>query len=237
MQVDKQLNNRHPLRVIPDYTREPDEHEFFVLGVAHCMAELLTTWQQLNQIPVLISQHRQTVKMTEAGINRHSLIVYHLENYIVRTRSILDRALKLIDATFHLTNDSRNCRYEVITKNVKVKVSSTSDVIKKLKNLVDRYSGVRNEIVHEHSIKDDDLRRLEFWFLLERWERISPTGKSNIAKDQIKETIFEVLWFKKKELAAFNKELGEALSELFNCLQPYYAREERTLKLRLSKTN
>ncbi len=175
--------------------------------------------------------------MEKAGINRHSLIVYHVENYLVRTQSLLDRALKLVDAVFHLLNAPRNCRYDVVTRNVKVQVSDLPEPIKILKNLLDRYSGVRNEIVHHHSIKEDALRRLDIFFLLERWERISPKEKTSDIGALVKDTIFEIVWFKKREFLGFNKEVASSVALLFDKLTPYYAREERALRLRLSKSD
>jgi hypothetical protein len=235
--VDVLLGNRHPSKVVPEYSREPDEHEFFLIGVGISMAEVLSCCHQLEQIPILLTNHRQTTKMNKAGINRHSLSVYHLENFIIRTQGLLDRVLKLVDAVFHLTNDPRNCRYDVITRNVKVRVSDLLEPVKILKKVLDRYSGMRNDIVHHHSIKEDALRRLDMLFLMDRWEHISPEKRDSDIASLIKETLFEILWFKKRELAGFNGEVATSIATIFDRLAPYYAREERTLKLRLSKVS
>jgi hypothetical protein len=199
------------------------------------MAELLKCCHQLSQIPVLLANHRQTAAMDKAGINRHSMIVYHIENYLIRTQSVLDRTLKLIDAVFHLLNDPRNCRYDVVMRNVKVQVSDIPEPVKKLRKLLERYAGVRNEIIHHHSIKEDALRRLDMFFLLERWEKISPNDKPSNIQEHIKDNIFEILWFKKKELVEFNNEFAASLRLIFDRLAPYYSREEKALRLRLSK--
>jgi hypothetical protein len=235
--IEKLLGNRARANVVPEYTREPDEHEYFLLGVATAMAELLNCCQQLSQIPVFLASHRQTAAMDKAGINRHSMIVYHIENYLIRTQSVLDRTLKLVDAVFHLTNDPRNCRFDVVMRNVKVQISDIHEPLKKLRKLLERYTGVRNEIIHHHSIKDDALRRLEMYFLLERWEKISPSDKPSDIKEQIKDNIFEILWFKKKELVEFNNEIEASLKLIFDRLAPYYRREESALRLRLSKSD
>jgi len=235
--VEKLLGNRTPSKVAPDYAREPDEHEFFLIGVAIAMAELLNCCHQLNHVPIILASHHQTTTMDRAGINRHSMIVYHLENYMIRTQSLLDRLLKLVDAVFHLLNDPRNCRYDVVIRNVKVQISNVHEPIKKLKKLLERYAGVRNEIIHHHSIKEDALRRLDMFFLLERWEQLSPNEKPSNIRGLIKDTIFEILWFKKKELVGFNKQIAASLSLIFDRLAPYYRREESALRLRLSKSD
>ncbi|NYF80694.1 Cthe_2314 family HEPN domain-containing protein [Granulicella arctica] len=234
VEIDASLGGS-PSMLTSKYDREPDEHEYFLIEVAASMANLLTLCQQLDQIPILIGNHRQTSAMDKAYINRHSLIVYHLENYIIRTQGLLDRVLKLVNSAFHLTNSPQNCRFAVVVQNVKVQVSDVHEPLKKLNKLLARYSGVRNEIVHHHSIKDDALRRLDMYFLLERWEKLSKKEHPIEFQEHIKDTIFEVLWFKKRELMAFNDEMCVVVSLILDKLEPYYRREEHTLELRLSK--
>jgi len=173
--------------------------------------------------------------MDKAQINRHTMFVYHIENYLIRTQSLFDRVLSLIDAVFHLLNAPRNRRYDVVARNVKVQVSDIVEPLKNLRKLLERYAGARNEIIHHHSIKDDALRRLDMFFLLERWERVSPAEKPSNIPELIKDTIFEVLWFKKSEFLSFNKEVAASIALIFDKLAPYYAREEEALRLRLSK--
>jgi hypothetical protein len=233
--VTKFLGDRHPSRVVPEYSREPDEHEFFLLRVSASMVEVLNCCHQLHQIPILLANHRQTASMEKAGINRHSQLIYHIENYLIRTQSLLDRILKLIDAVFHLTNDPRHCRYDVVMRNVKVQVSDILPPLKELKKVLDRYAITRNEVIHHHSITDDRLRRLDMYFIADRWKRFSPKESLPDFGALIKETVFEVLWFRKKEFVAFNKQIAGLLEQIFDKLVPYYAREERALRVRLEK--
>jgi hypothetical protein len=233
--ASRPLGDRSRVSVVPDYTRDPDEHEFFLLRAASCLVEVLNCCHQLNQIPLYLGSHRQTPAMKKAAINRNSLIVYHVENYIIRTQSLLDRVLKLVDAVFHLLNDPRNCRFDVVVKNVKVEVSDVPESIKSLRKLLGRYSAVRSEVIHQHSIKEDDLRILDLYFLLERWEEISPRqNRSNVSK-LAQDMTQEVLWKRKYEFSKFNRELAVAIAHIFEKLAPHYSREEQALRLRLSK--
>lgn len=234
VEVDASLGGS-PSKLASNYDRKPDEHEYFLIDVAAAMANLLTLCQQLDQIPILIGSHRQASTMDKADINRHSLIVYHLENYIIRTQGLLDRVLKLVNSAFHLTNSPQNCRFTVVVQNVKVQVSDVDAPLKTLNKLLARYAGVRNEIVHHHSIKEDALRRLDMYFLLDQWGKLSEEDRPVDVKELIKDTIFEVLWFKKRELIAFNDEIATAVSLILDKLASYYLREENTLRLRLSK--
>jgi hypothetical protein len=221
--------------VEPDYIRDPDEHEFYLIGVGHQMAEVLSCCQQLAHIPIFLTNYSETRKMVRAGVTRHSAIVYHIENYVIRTQSLLDRMLKLVDAVFHLTNDPRNCRFDVILQNVKVQVSDLPDSIKAFRKLLGRYSRVRNEVAHEHSLKDEALRRLDLLYLVERWESISPKERDSNVRDLISENILEILMTRRREFLAFNKEIGSSIAGIFDKLAPYYSREEKSLRLRSSK--
>lgn len=229
------LGDRHPARVVPEFTREPDEHEFFLLGAGFSIAETLNCCYQLEQIPVLLANHRQTAAMEKAGINRHTQIVYHVENYLIRTQALLDRVWKLVDAVFHLTNDPKNCRYDVIIRNVKVKVSTLPPTLKTFKKTLDRYAAVRNEIVHHHSFTNDALRRLDMYFLLDRWNRLEPANTQPNVSELIKDHIHEVLWFKKKEFVEFNAQIATSVADIFDKLSPYFLREEVALRSRLGK--
>jgi hypothetical protein len=233
--ASRPLGDRSRASVVPDYTRDPDEHEFFLLRVAACLVEVLNCCHQLNQIPLYLANHRQTPAMKKATINRHSVIVYHIENYIIRTQSLLDRVLKLVDAVFHLLNNPRNCRFDVVIKNVKVEISDVPESIKSLRKLLGRYSAVRSEVIHEHSIKEDNLRILDLYFLLERWQEIFPRSKRSNARELAQDMTREVLWKKKQEFSEFNKELAIAIAHIFEKLAPYFSREEQALKKRLSK--
>jgi hypothetical protein len=235
--VSKKLGDRAPVSVVPDYARDPDEHEFFVIGVAASMSRLLALCSQLERIPVLLGNHRQTRGMEDAGITRESMLRYHLENYVIRTQGLLDRVCKLVDAVFHLTNDPRYCKYDVLFRNVKVRVSEVREPLKMLRDLLQRYAGVRNEVIHQHSIDDDDLRRLELYHLVHEWESVAPSSAHSNIKEHIRETVREILRLKRRELAGFNDEIAAALVVLLDKLESYYTREENTLRLRLSKSS
>jgi hypothetical protein len=148
--VTQLLGDRHTLRVVPVYSREPDEHEFFLLGVSVSTVEVLNCCHQLQQIPILLTSHRQTAAMEKVGITRHTQIVYHVENYLIRTQSLLDRIWKLVNAVFHLTNDDKHCRYDVVMGNVKVRISELPVALKTFKKILDVYVRDRNEIIHHH---------------------------------------------------------------------------------------
>ncbi|MEM5285675.1 hypothetical protein ACFQ3P_14455 [Paraburkholderia sabiae] len=102
--VGVELGDATPVRVEASDSRDPDEHEFYLLRVGHALAQVFALCEQLADIPAYIKHARVTKALRSAGIHRHDLLVYHLENYFVRCQGLYDRTLTLVDAVFHLLN-------------------------------------------------------------------------------------------------------------------------------------
>ncbi len=236
VQSQVELRDRYPIRVQPHYERDPDEHEFYLLGVGKALVEVLTCCEHLQNIPLLLSNYHETPSMKRAGINRQRHIVFHIESYIIRVQGIFDRVLKLMDAVFHLLNDPKNCRPHIILKNVKVKHHDpVLSAVKKLEKLLDRYAAQRNEVIHAGSFQEDRLRVLEMYYVLENAERVEGKQPSRDYAGLKSEMSREIVTEKKKEFTAFNAELAACLIEVFAALAPCYTREEHVLRLRLGK--
>jgi hypothetical protein len=58
--VQKLLNDRHPVKVNPQYERDPDEHEFFLIRVGSALAELLNLCEQLSHVGVYMTRFSST---------------------------------------------------------------------------------------------------------------------------------------------------------------------------------
>ena len=107
-EAQRGLKDNALIRVEPEYERDPNEHEFYLLRIGKCLVDLLTCCEHLEHIPLYISNYRETSAMKKAGITRHKHLVLHIEDYLIRVSGLQDRCVKLIDAAFHLLNDSRN---------------------------------------------------------------------------------------------------------------------------------
>ena len=234
--VQQSLGDKAVMKTKPDYSREPDEHEFFLLGVGTALAEVLTTFEHLTYLPVFLANYSPTPAMERKGINRHKHLTYHIESYLVRTQGVLDRILKLVDAIFHLLNDPKQCREAVILNNQKVKRTKIPNIIKNLRKLLSRYSADRNQIVHHHSVTNDELRRLEMLYIYS--DILTKEGDPDIGnvKELRRELTSKVVQSKKREFSAFNIDLEEALNAVFDSLEHHFNLEERSLLRKLGKS-
>ena len=73
------------------------------------------------------------------------------------------------------------------------------------------------------------------YFLLERWDRVSPKPSRSNPSELLEDVVREILWKKKREFMDFNKEVAASIAQVLDRLTPYYALEECALRLRLSK--
>jgi hypothetical protein len=230
VQAQKQLGPKHPVRVDPGYTRDPDEYEFYLIRVGKCLADLLTCCEHLDHIPAYIANYRETTAMKRVGLSRHEYIVLHVEGYLMRVGGFQDRCLKLIDAVFHLLNNPRNITSRVVLKNIKVERTDVPATMKKISALVEKYAAIRNAVVHHQAYSDDQLRMLEMYHLIRRNDEVSRgKARENIA-EIIRELTFEVIREKRSEFVAFNDKLGAALPSFLAALEPVYHTEAARLK-------
>ena len=142
----------------------PDEYEFYVLRVGNRLATLISQCRGLEDAVLFMSAFRQTRSMAVAGINRTRCVRYSMENYIIRTQTLYDVVLKLVDAVFHLTNADSQCRDGTIIQNLKVKRSEVPARLKPLRRKLTEFESARHNIIHHGGYHDDqDLYRLELY--------------------------------------------------------------------------
>jgi hypothetical protein len=217
-----------------EYDRDPDEHELYLMTVGLALAELLTCCDQLDNAPHLMTNYRETQAMRGRGINRHSHVVFHIEGYLIRTQSILDRCLRLIDAVFHLTNDPKSCREQVVLRNSKVRRTNVPHLLKSIQKVLARYASTRNVLVHQGSLWDEELRRIEMFYIVEEAERAE--GKTQWEYAGARRILTQsFLRAKKKEYLSFNSDLSKVIAPLFDGLYPHYRTIESALLKQLGK--
>lgn len=213
-------------------TQEPDEYQFYILRTGNRIAHLLETCRQLEDTILYLSSFSPSIRMKRAGINRHSYLLYTIENFIIRTSTLYDWGLKLVDAVFHLGNAPRECRSNTILKNIHVKRTGVPDRMKGLRRVVDKYSQDRNSIVHHEEYQDSQLRSLEMSSLLQREIDLAgekPSGRLQDLPELTKERIREVVQAKTKEFEEFNREMFSRTLDLLSELDGEYLRQKARL--------
>lgn len=214
------------MKVESEYKRSPTKTEHYCIGVGGALANALTICEQLEHSVLYFSSFSPTDRMKKGGISRHSHLLYCIENYIIRTQSMYDRLLILIDHVFDILNPSHVISHELIICNSHVKRTSLPAKLKKLRKIIKPYYYDRNVIIHEQQYLEDDLRRLEGYTIL----AASP-GPYQGQADLIQEAKLmarEIVKNKTAEFSNTNRASFETLDEILTVLFKVYENTRTT---------
>ena len=155
--------------------------EAYLSHCGYCSANFLSYLEKIEHIGFFISDGTISTKNKKNGINGHQILLYHIENFIIRTQGLIERTLILIDAILHLGNDSQFMTYDLIKSNMHVKRIGLDSELRKLKKVTRDFQYRRNQIIHARGYLDDSLRKLECLYLVYGiWE------KEGLKKEELK---------------------------------------------------
>lgn len=220
------------------YNRLLDEHEYYVICVGDALAQLTSTFRQLEHIIFYLSTFTPTKRMKEHSINRHDHLLYQIENFFIRSQSIYNRMLKLVDNVFHIGNNPHNISHNVIISNFHVKQSDIENSIKNFKKLTKSYKENRDTIIHRKSYRDEDLIKLGAYYgyldLMLVQEDEDPAYK-NMLNFLTKETLKKLIRDKTKEFEEFNEKAFNSIKEIFDQLENKFNNKEKELRTQCRK--
>lgn len=203
-----------------EYKRTPSKAEYYCISVATTLSHVLAICEQLEHSVLYFSSFSPTQKMKNASITRQSHLLYCIENYIIRTQSMYDRLLVLIDRVFELYNPSHKISHELIISNLHIQHSSIPDKLKVLRKVIKDYSHDRNMIIHEQGYLEDNLRELEAYTILSNSEG-SLKGQSDLI-EEIKYLASLIIKNKTSEFSKVNHDVFIILGDIFNHLKNKY---------------
>ncbi len=119
--------------------RDPFEEEFYCLRLGFNLAHLLTVVKQMEDTVYYMSNFSPTDAMKKAGIDRSSHLLWSVENYIIRTQTVYDRLLILIDRLFNIQNQSNRISHESIVTNSHISRTEIPNALKPVKSAIKKY--------------------------------------------------------------------------------------------------
>ena len=200
--------------------RKSEEHtysegEYYCLQLSFCVVHLLTVIQQMEHTVLYMSNFSPTELMKKSGINRGTHLLWSVENYIIRTQSVYDRLLVLIDRLFHIQNQPNRISHESIVTNAHISRTEIPNALKPVRASIKKYYHDRNTIIHESSYLDDEIRRIEMLTIA-----VTSPGYAELDKDRLNEDLkWEVRVFvkkRKREFQRINKNTSISLSGLLS---------------------
>ncbi|MDD5327792.1 MAG: Cthe_2314 family HEPN domain-containing protein [Phycisphaerae bacterium] len=208
--------------------RSPSKAEYYCLSVASSLAHILTICQQLEHSVLYFSSFSPTPKMKKAGIAKQNHLLYCIENYIVRTQSMYDRLLKLIDCVFELYNPSHRICHDLIMNNSHVQHSSIPNKLRKLRKSIKDYYYERNVIIHERQFLEDNIRKLEAYTILSTSK--GPLKGQRWLIEDIKDLARQIVKNKTEEFSKVNRNSFIILGDIFDHLNKEYKNKRDILE-------
>lgn len=206
--------------------RDLTEAEWYVRSCGFALAHLLGLLQQLAQIPGYITQYRRTDALAARSVTRASDVTYHLENFLVRTQSLQDRALQLCSAVMHTGLDLRDVSYVRMIRNARVQSTGLDVSLKAINELCQKYSQTRNQVIHQHGLLDGELRRVE---LILMGSRVVNHEKRGAMASSYRYLVQDLASRKTAEFDEFTRSAISSVDQLFGALAPQYSRMKARL--------
>ena len=216
------------LKTQAEYKRAPSKAEYYCLSVAKTLAHVLSICQQLEHSVLYFSSFSPTQKMKKANITKQSHLLYCIENYIIRTQSMYDRLLVLVDRVFELYNPSHRISHELIISNTHIRHSSIPTKLKKMRKCISDYYRDRNMIIHEQGYLEENLRELEAYTILSNSEGFLK-GQPDLI-EEIKYLAMQGIKNKTKEFSKVNHDSFVILGGIFNHLKKEYEYKRNILE-------
>jgi hypothetical protein len=228
VRVDGYLT-RDALPVEPEFVRDPDEHEFYVLMVGAAITEVLGIARQLEHSVAYVSSFSYSRIQKDKKVSRVDHLQYVTENFLLRTQTVYDRLLQLVAATFHLLLDQRDCHEKTVIRNVRVSRTSIPKALVAFRKVTDTYRDSRNEVVHRGSFKHDILCKARLFELTDSIDGVAEQQRRYWRAARAK-YVKAFATKQKKEIVSFNRDLLVQMENLFSELDSVYDEQRQRLK-------
>jgi len=214
---------RHPVSPTRPFTPRED-HTRWTLGAA---GELLNVCEQMEFASQLLSGYRAQPD-ADSFMSRFDYLRYQIENHVLRTGMIVDRALQLVDVIFDLGIPPRECKYPIAAQNFHVVCTPVGQALEQLRNAVQPVQTQRNLISHRQSYTDESLYEVELLSVLQKSSKGDDDLVQTIATNVAKPKADAFVQSKRSELQTTNTAVFGRIAELFEALiQPYTDRYQR----------
>lgn len=199
------------------------EYQYYVQKVGFFLAHTISWCKQLDLAIELLSNFDYSKK----NASRSEHLIYNIENYLIRVKSVQDRVLQLVNAVFHLCINEANVNNGVIVSNYKIQ--HRPEILKSIKAIgkyLSDHEQIRHTLIHRHSLIDKDLKKIELFYLND-FEHIEDEQRVRVYKYVRTEKLKSFLSIKKTEFKKINNDLYELIDALLISLKPEYERQKK----------
>ena len=201
------------------------EYQYYLQKVGFFLVHTISWCKQLDLAIQLLSNFDYSKK----NVSRADHLIYNIENYFIRVKSVQDRVLQLVNAVFHLCINEANINNGVIVSNYKVQ--HRPDIHKAIKAIIKylaEHEQIRHTLIHRHSLIDKDLKKIEL-FYLNNFEHVDDEDRVKTYKYIRTERLRAFLSERKSEFSKINSDLCSLIDHLFSELKAEYERQKKMI--------
>lgn len=130
------------------------------------MTQLLDTMEDLKSITMFIKRFPN--KKALRNITKEGYFQYHIENFYIRSCSLLDKLCLLINEIFLLGLPARFAKPKVLYGMRQLKDTRAIKVLKLFERFINQGRQMRNYVDHEGKYEDKKLNEIAMYSLIER---------------------------------------------------------------------
>ena len=210
-----------------------DELDYYSIHVVSTLAAFTTEVSRLEESLVLLSCYRQSMMARRLGVTKSDHLESGIENIIIRTQIIYERALQLVDTVYELYNDPSLISHELVIRNARLRSTKTVSALKSLRKIVRAYAEPRNAIVHSGGWRDEGISSVQVATTMLKTADASRRQEKafvNLRRARDKATAALVRSWT-KDVKAFVKRVVQASRDLFESLEGPF--KHRVARIRL----
>lgn len=201
-----------------------EHHTRWTLNAA---SELLNVCDQMEFASQLLSGYRSQSN-GDSSMTRFDYLRYQIENHVLRTGMVVDRALQLVNVVFDLGIPPRECKYSIVGQNFHVACTGVATALGELRKAVHPAQTQRNTIAHRESYEDEELYEVELLSVLQKSSLGNDESVLLLAANVAKPKADAFVQSKRSELQSANSKVFACVALLFESLaQPYTDRYRR----------
>jgi hypothetical protein len=209
-------------------------HEEYMDDVFSRLQSLTKTLEQMEYICLFFRHFPNTIAYKRAKITKARYFQYHLENYIFRASSLLDKIALLVNDTLRLGIPAKDARFDLVMNMKEARKMGISKYMQILKKGFKNIKTTKNLITHQREYRDEELTRLHSISLIAEAESQLGERSKEILDARNALRIFSAFYRKDKlqQMKKGNHELCLMIKHCLDILYPIFESNARKLSSR-----
>jgi len=211
-------------------------YEEYLYDVFSRLQNITNTVEQLEYIYLFFRHFPNTRTYKRSKMTKAKYFQYHLENYIFRASSLLDKIALLINDTLSLGIPVKEARFDLVMNMKQVKKMGINKYMQISKKGFKKIKTTKNLITHQREYRDEELTRLHRISLIADVESQLNRKKKEIIDIRNALRIFTNFYKEDKleEIKKNNHEICLMIKHFLDGLYPFFETNAKKLSSRRS---